>query len=99
MEIWEITIYCENGPAYSILGEEDIFKAELVAWGEYQRRDTQNVVDTQEKVSVGFNDSYINTEGFEVRTVEGFSHDIGRYPAVLGYRLNEVQGMTVVRIR
>ena len=43
MEIWELSIYCDNGPAYSILGDddEDTFKAELIAWRAYQGRDNQ----------------------------------------------------------
>ena len=95
MSIWEIVIYCENGPTYSILGDEDTFKAELVAWQEYQRRDIQGVEEAQ----ASFQESYVDSEGFEVRKIEGFSHDIGRYPAVLEYRLHEVQGMLVTRVR
>ena len=32
MEIWELIVYCDNGPAYTILGDGDILKAELIAW-------------------------------------------------------------------
>jgi len=94
MKIWELNVYCENGPAYSILGEEDVFKAELIAWQEYQRRDIQEAQEAQ----ASFSSEYIDTEGFEVRTVEGFSHSLGRHPVVLGYRFNEVRGMTIMRI-
>ena len=95
MEIWEITICCENGPTYSILGDEDTFKAELVAWKDYQQRSAAEFQEAQES----FGGDYHSTLGFEIRTIEGFSHDMGRFPAVLGYRFNEVQGMIVMRVR
>lgn len=95
MEIWEINIYCDNGPTYSILGDEDIFKAELVAWHAYQGRDCQRAEEAQDS----FQERYIDTEGFNVRQIEGFSHCVARFPVTLGYRLNEVQGMIVARVR
>lgn len=95
MAIWEINIYCENSPGYSILGEEDVFKAELIAWREYCQRDIQGATEAQ----ASFSDNYIDIEGFEVRTIKGFSHDIGRFPATVAYRFNEVVGITVVRAR
>ena len=95
MEIWEITIYCVNGPAYSILGDEDTFEAELVAWHAYESRDCQRAEEAQDS----FQERYIDTEGFNVRRIKGFSHDVARFPSTLGYRFNEVQGMTVARVR
>ncbi len=95
MKIWEITIHCDNGPVYSILGDEDIFKAELVAWQAYQKRDGQGAQEAQEQ----FQERYIDAEGFEVRTIQGLSHDIAKYPAMLGYRFSEVQGMMIQRVR
>lgn len=96
MEVWEITIYCDNGPTYNILGDENILKAELDAWQNYQRQDCQKAEDAQDS----FSEHYVDTEGFDVRRIEGFSYDVGsRFPATLGYRLNEVQGMVVMRVR
>lgn len=96
MEIWEIIIYCENGPTYNILGDEDTFRVELAAWRDYQGRDCDRAQEAQDS----FTERYIDTEGFVVRQIEGFSYDVGsRFPAILGYRLNEVQGMVVVRVR
>jgi len=94
MEIWELTVYCDNGPAYTILGDEDVLKAELTAWQGYQQRSTEEFEDQQ----ASFSEDYFSTLGHQIRTVNGFSHTVARYPAVLGYRFNEVQGMTIMRI-
>ena len=95
MEIWDITIYCDNGPVYSILGDEDALKAELAAWQSYQNRAVQGAQEAQ----ASFSDGFVDTEGYEVRMIEGTTHDIGRYPVTLAYRFSEVQGMVVMRVR
>ncbi len=80
MEIWEITIYCVNGPAYSILGDEDTFKAELAAWKAFQDEANTEFSDAQD----AFNgDGYASTLGFQIRQLEGFGHNVQRYPAVI----------------
>ncbi len=93
-EIWEITIYCDNGPAYNILGDENTLMAELMAWQGYQKSSTEEFEEHQ----ASFGETYSSTLGHEIRVINGYSHNVARHPAVLGYRFNEVQGMTMMRV-
>ena len=84
MEIWQLTIVCENGPIYDILGDEEMLKAEMKAWQVYSTQDIQGAIEAKES----FDDKYIDTEGFEVRIIEGTQRQIA-------YRFAEVQGMVL----
>lgn len=95
MEIWEITIYCDNGPVYNILGDENILMAELTAWQSYQQKSTEEFEDHQ----ASFESTYSSTLGYETRIIKGFiSIGACRRPAVLGYRFNEVQAVSLVKV-
>lgn len=93
MEIWELIIYCANGHIYNILGDEDIFKSELIAWKQWQFDSAQKF---EEKSSYG--GEYNDTTGFEVREIQGFSNDVSRLPATLGYQFEDIQGMVIRRV-
>lgn len=93
MEIWELIVYCSNGHVYNILGDEDIFKAELIAWKQWQFDSAQKF---EEQASFG--GEYTDTAGLAVREVPGFTHDVQRLPAILGYQFESIQGMTIRRI-
>jgi len=95
VELWQLTIFCSGEVSYEILGDEDRFKAELIAWREYEQRDNEKAQSAQES----FIEEYINIDGFDVRIIEGFSCDIHQFPVVVGYRLNEVQGMVIMRVK
>ena len=93
MEIWELIVYCGNGHVYNILGDEDIFKAELIAWKQWQFDSAQKFEEQS-----SFGGECNDTTGFEVREVQGFANDVSRLPAVLGYQFEDIQGMIIRRV-
>jgi len=99
MEMWELIIYCDNGVAYSILGDEDTLKGEIQAWQEFQQRSTAEFEEHQAQPEFMTDKPYESALGFDVRTINGYAKDVGRFPpAIVAYRFNEVQGMTVTRV-
>jgi len=94
-QIWQIIIYCENGSTYTLFGDGNLFQAELRAWHEYSAHDIQEAQEAQ----ASFAEDYVDGDGFQVRTLQGFSHEFGQLSVTVGYRFNEVVGITVLRVR
>jgi hypothetical protein len=94
-EIYELNIYCGRGLIYSIFGERETLMAELTAWQHHEATEVQNFTEAQESFA-----EYVSPTDFEVRTVHGWGADVsGRMPVIIAYRFNEVQGMTLARVR
>lgn len=95
MDLWQIVIFCDNGPTYTILGDEDILKAELTAWQAYQERELR---EAQEAIDQYDESPYVDAAGYQVREIQGISAS-AHSPTILGYRFNEVQAMQIMRVR
>ena len=91
--VWRLTIEKSNGQCVTVHGSEEILRAELDAWIEFETRTTDEAQQTEES-----GQTYNEYESFKPRVIHGHSDSADRTDVLVAYRFRDVLGMVLVEI-